>query len=316
MRQPTAVYQNILMDSLRWHEFPFRDGDIVISTPPKCGTTWTQMICALLIFGSTDFPRPLDEMSRWPDLLTSRYEDLVAELAAQPHRRFLKTHVPLDGLPLLDGVTYVCVGRDPRDAAISWDNHIENTNFEVLIGKRVAAVGTDGLAGPSPDGEPERPAGLPDRLDSAYDRFWAWVDNYDVLVGLPAMLHHLATFWEVRHLPNVLLWHYDEMKADLDGTMRQLAARIGVEVPEESWPELVRAARFDQMRSRSDELTPDSAIFLDPARFFNRGESGQWRELLDADDLRRYQGRVRELCDPALATWVHRGSIVDGATPA
>jgi hypothetical protein len=270
------------------------------------------MICALLIFQSTDFPRPLDVMSLWPDLLTRRYDDVVTELAAQPHRRFLKTHVPLDGLPLRDEVGYICVGRDPRDAAISWDNHIENTNFEVLMGKRVAAVGTDGLAGPTPDGEFERPAGLPDRVDSAYDRFWAWVDNHDVLVGLPAMLHHLDTFWQTRHLPNVLLLHYDEMRADLDGSMRQVAAWLGIEVPEQRWPELVEAARFDQMRRRSTELTPDSGIFHDPARFFNRGESGQWRELLNADDLRRYRDRVRGLASPELATWVHRSSITEG----
>ena len=26
------------------------DGDIIVSTSPKCGTTWAQMLCALLIF--------------------------------------------------------------------------------------------------------------------------------------------------------------------------------------------------------------------------------------------------------------------------
>ena len=42
-------------DSGRWSGFPFRDGDIVISTRSKSGTTWMQMICALLIF-QTDGP--------------------------------------------------------------------------------------------------------------------------------------------------------------------------------------------------------------------------------------------------------------------
>ncbi|MDW5326222.1 sulfotransferase domain-containing protein [Plantactinospora sp. KLBMP9567] len=312
MPQPTALYQNVLMDSTRWHDFPFRDGDIVISTPPKCGTTWMQMICALLVFQSTDFPRPLDAVSLWPDLLTRRHEENLAVLAAQSHRRFLKTHIPLDGLPYLDQVEYVCVGRDPRDAAISWDNHIENTDFAVLMGRRVAAVGAEGLAGPGPDGEPERPAGLPERLDSAHDRFWAWIDNYDVLVGLAAMVHHLDTFWRARHLPNVTLLHYDEMKADLDGTMRRLAARFGVEVAEERWPDLVRAARFDQMRGRSRELTPDLAIWYDPTRFFHRGETGQWRELLDADGERRYRDKVQGLgVDPDLVRWIHQGGPLD-----
>src|SRR5262249_38699700 len=43
----------------RWEGFEFRPGDIVISTPKKCGTTWTQMLCALLIFDGPVF------RSRW-----------------------------------------------------------------------------------------------------------------------------------------------------------------------------------------------------------------------------------------------------------
>ena len=32
----------------RYASFPFQEGDIIICTPPKSGTTWVQMICALL----------------------------------------------------------------------------------------------------------------------------------------------------------------------------------------------------------------------------------------------------------------------------
>ena len=44
---------------------------------------------------------------------------VMADLDEQPHRRFIKSHSPLDGLPYEEAVTYVCVGRDPRDVAIS-----------------------------------------------------------------------------------------------------------------------------------------------------------------------------------------------------
>ena len=46
-------------DSARWLEFEFRAGDIVISTRSKSGTTWMQMICALLVFQTPDLPAPL-----------------------------------------------------------------------------------------------------------------------------------------------------------------------------------------------------------------------------------------------------------------
>ena len=301
MRLPIAHYQNILTDSARWDDIELRDGDIVISPPPKCGTTWTQMICALLIFQSTDFPRPLDAMSLWPDYLIHPREEVVAELAAQRHRRFMKTHTPLDGLPYDEKVTYICVARDPRDAAISWDNHLANTDFPTLMQLRAAAVGAE-------EGGP--PAPLPEPPESARDRFWLWVDSSEDVIGLPSMLHHFSTFWQMRDQPNVVLLHYQEMTEDLDGTMRRLAARLGIEVPEEKWPELVRAASFGEMRSRADELAPEAQIYIDRKEFFHRGTSGQWRELLGPDDLRRYQEKVQKLADPELVDWVHGGKIL------
>jgi hypothetical protein len=72
-------------------------GDIVISTPKKCGTTWTQMLCALLIFDGAHFPKPLEQLSPWLDMRNRPIEDVRAALARQTHRRFIKTHTPLDG---------------------------------------------------------------------------------------------------------------------------------------------------------------------------------------------------------------------------
>ncbi|WP_244366593.1 sulfotransferase domain-containing protein [Micromonospora echinofusca] len=288
------------MDSGRWEGFPFREGDIVVSTPAKCGTTWTQTICALLIFQTPELPAPLDDLTYWLDLLTRSRDDIFAFYEAQRHRRFIKTHTPFDGLPIHDGVTYVAVGRDPRDVAISWDAHSQNVaqeTFEAML-----------AAGGNPAQEPAGTAPAP--AESAYNRFWAWLEDTNVQVGLPSMLHHLSGFWAERERPNVLLLHYDDLKSDLEGQMRFLAGRLGIEVPESRWPDLVRAATFDSMRGRAEALTPVTAMWNDPKRFFNRGVSGQWRDLLDEDDLRRYENRVAKLAEPDLIDWLHRGPIV------
>src|SRR5690349_4032189 len=112
-------YRSSDEDSARWLGFPPRPGDIVISTRSKSGTTWMQMICALLIFQTPDLPAPLAELSPWLDWLTSPADEVYAELAAQPHRRFIKTHTPLDGVPLHEQCTYVVVARHPLDMAVS-----------------------------------------------------------------------------------------------------------------------------------------------------------------------------------------------------
>ena len=112
------------------------------------------MICALSCSRPTTFEQPLDLISPWLDMLTRERDDVVADLDAQTHRRFIKTHTPFDGLPYDDRVTYIGVGRDPRDVALSWDNHMANMDFEAMFGARDAAVGLDDLAELFPDGPP------------------------------------------------------------------------------------------------------------------------------------------------------------------
>src|SRR6187455_2669747 len=76
-------YHSLITDSARWEGFAFREGDIVISTPPKCGTTWTQMICALLIFQTPELTLPLDTLSPWIDMVTRARTEVFADLQAQ-----------------------------------------------------------------------------------------------------------------------------------------------------------------------------------------------------------------------------------------
>ena len=116
---PPVRYQSYEEDSARWAGFPFRDGDIVISTRSKSGTTWMQMICALLVFQTPRLPAPLGELSPWLDWQTVPREELFARLAAQPHRRIIKSHTPLDGIPADPRATYIVVARHPLDMAVS-----------------------------------------------------------------------------------------------------------------------------------------------------------------------------------------------------
>lgn len=119
-------YQSSEEDSARWIGFPFRSGDIVISTRSRSGTTWVQMICALLIFQRAVLPEPLAHLSPWLDWLIRPHEEVVAQLAAQQHRRFIKTHTPLDGVPVDGRATYLVTGRHPLDMAVSLYHQGEN----------------------------------------------------------------------------------------------------------------------------------------------------------------------------------------------
>ena len=298
-------YRNIVMDNVRWDGFQFRDGDIIISTPAKCGTTWLQTICAFLVFGTTDLPAPVDMLSPWLDQSLRPLDEVVADLTAQNHRRFIKSHTPLDGLPWDDRVTYITVGRDPRDVALSWDNHMSNLDFNALIELRGKAVGNEDLA--------ELMGELPPPLPELSERFWAWMgDPSTNLGGLATEVHHLRTFWDVRDKPNVILLHYGELKADLERQMRALAAKLGLDIDEAQWPSLAKAATFDEMKKNAAAVGPNQSenIWLDRDRFFHKGTNGQWRDVLVTDeDRQRYAARIAELTDAAFSDWLHQGAL-------
>jgi hypothetical protein len=264
-----------------------------------------QMICAVLIFGDPSLPRPLTELSPWLDIQTDTISNVFARLAAQRHRRFIKTHTPLDGLPFDERVTYICVGRDPRDAAISSDNHLNNMNREVLVTAREAVVGSD-------DPLPVIAGSATSPSEDPIERFWRWVEE-DAMPneGLELLLHHLGTFWDRQQATNVVLAHYADLQADLEGEMRRLAGLLELVIDEDMWPGLLAEARFDRMRDRADLLAPQvtmDGLWHDASSFFNRGTSGQWRTLLGPNELDRYEARVRELATPDLAAWAHGGS--------
>jgi aryl sulfotransferase len=301
-------YHNFVWDSARWEGFEQRPGDIVISTPPKCGTTWTQMLCALLIFDGPRFPAPLDELSPWLDWLTQPIEEVRAIYAAQRHRRFIKTHTPLDGLPLRDDVTYVVVGRDPRDVAISMEHHLANTDFERFFELRARTVGTE-----------EAPPAPPQVSDDPAERFRAFVEGGEggPLTSLETVLHHLDTAWQRRGAPNVALFHYADYRADLPGEMLRLARVLGIPLGADRAADLAAEAGLERMRERADEVVPGASLgqWKDTAAFLRAGATGEWRSRTDEADLRRYQERVAALVSPDLADWAHHGRLASGVDP-
>jgi aryl sulfotransferase len=80
--KPTRVYQNHHLDSTRWAGFKPRAGDVVITTPYKCGTTWMQQIVASLVL--------------WPGRVTGRLGDISPWLEARFHGPVEQIHAELE----------------------------------------------------------------------------------------------------------------------------------------------------------------------------------------------------------------------------
>lgn len=301
-----ALFKNFVWNSERWEGFAFRPDDIVISTPPKCGTTWMQMQVALLLFRTPDLPAPLATLSPWLEMNLRPLDEVRADLDAQTHRRFIKTHNALSGLPWDERVTYLHVARDPRDVALSWDDHMANMDKDPLVTARMSAVGLDDLAELGLDGAP------PPTPEDPAERFWRWMEGDSSGSG-EAMLGHLVqvcrSFWDRRHEPNVHLFHYGDLQRDLGREMARLAGALGVEPPTD---ELVEAARFEQMKARADQLAPntDTQLWHSNQQFFQKARAGEWRSLIDEADLPRYEAALDAfVVEDELRRWLHDGSL-------
>ena len=296
---PPYRYQSHDEDSARWLSFRFRPGDIVISTRRRTGTTWMQVICGLLIFHLPELPAPLWHLSPWLDHLVVPADVVYARLAEQPHRRFIKTHTPLDGLPQDPRVTYIVTARHPLDTFVSFRRQIDNMDrakMQQLTGQAIA----------------------PETSETLHDGMLRWIEeDADPRAqpdSLPGMMHHFAGAWEKRYEPNVVLVHYDDLCADLEGQMRAIAWRLGIAVPERAWLALTSAASFQGMKNHSDRLIPATqGIFRDTASFFSRGTSGAASEILSDEEMARYHARAAELAPPDMLTWLHSPSSLKSA---
>ena len=294
------VYQNHHLDSTRWDTVRLRDDDIVISTSYKAGTTWMQTIVANLLYPSGDIPGAITEISAWVDMRVEPLADVLAGIEAQTHRRFLKTHLALDGLPYTRNVKYIVVGRDPRDVFMSLYNHYSNHTPEMHV--RINEV--PGRVGPP---LPHCPQDINWLWRQWISFGWfAWEND-----GWPywSHLHHAKAWWAHRHLPNILFVHYNDLKTDLEGEIRRVAEYLGIDVPLRDWPRVVDAATFTTMKKNAEAIMPSGGdSFIGGARqFIYKGTNERWRGVLSEAELALYPLAMERTLTPEAAAWLERG---------
>lgn len=282
----TTVYKGPITDTSRWENFRHRPDDVFICTPPKCGTTWTQAIVAMLVFGTPEHGQQPGNVSPWIDANFAPIDEYLAQIEQQDHRRFIKTHTPMDGIPYFPECTYLVVCRDPRDMFFSLLNHRDNMADEALAG-----------------------AIMPYRED-VWDR---WVegsldpDNFDIQ-SIETPTHFLKTYWAQRDLPNVHFMHYYDMKQDLRRHMAKVAALLGVTLDDAMLDAMTAAATFENMQAKGDQFAPGTGTgqWKKDASFFATGTNAQWKGRLDDAQLARFDARIGELLDDEQRAWLLR----------
>jgi len=280
-----------LLDSTQWNDFEFRYGDVVVNTYGKSGTTWTQAILVQLLHGAPEAPR-VNNICRWIDCGFGQ-EGRLEAVAAQTHRRILKSHLPIDAMGTSPKAKYIHVSRDGRDVAWSTHNHLFNSvdGFYEMLNSSPNAAGLP----------LERPT------EDLRTYFHEWLetsafmgaDFFDVTRG----------WWEVRDLPNVYLLHYQNLKDDLAGQVRRLADFLETELDAALLDKVLEHVSFDHMKKHADEMFPDLPLKGGGRDFINKGTNGRWREILTAEDNIEYEARALAELGADCAHWVATGEI-------
>lgn len=290
--QKKREFHNHHFDSTIWNGFNFRDDDIVIATYAKSGTTWLQQIVSQLIFNGQE-DMEVAEMSPWLDLRIPPKEVKLPEVEKQEHRRFLKTHLPVDALVFSPKAKYIYIGRDGRDVVWSMYNHHANANefwYQALND-------TPGRVGPPI----EKPT------EDIVQYFHEWLDGD----GYPfwPFWENIRTWWQIRNLPNVHLINFGKLKEDMPGEIKKVADFLNIEIDPAKWDAILEHCSFDYMKKHSIKSVPLGGAFWDGGSdtFINKGVNGRWKDTLSEEDSERYEKMCIENLGADCAAWLNTG---------
>lgn len=281
------VYRGKVTEPERWEAVVPRVGDVILATPAKSGTTWTQAMIAMLLNGTTALPEPLGVMSPWIESNFSQLEDDLAALARQSGRRVIKSHSPADGWPVWEGVPVVTVFRHPMEVFLSIRKHIANS-------RRLD----------------EHPMLKP--LDEALSYFLEKPFDADEIDQdcLANLVHFFTETALSDRLPQKLVLNYAAIARDHAGTVGRLDAFLGTDASHDLMEAITRATGFGAMKAKAADFAPEaaSAIWRDDAAFFAEGRSGGWEATLTTDQIARYEARFAELLpDSRHRRWIETG---------
>ena len=258
--------------------FEARAGDIFICTYPKCGTTWMQQICHLLVHNGEQGDTTMYATAPWLECLCAApilhereaNNYTMEQLAAMPRDRprFFKSHANFQFLPRgskagatgSEGVKVIVVSRNPKDTCVSmWHHAREKPEFNLAGG--APRPGSD---------DPPAPTPVCDDFEEFVQLFLAgkaecgsWFD------------HTLEWYAASLSDPNILFLKYEDMIADPAEAISKVAAFIGCGNSSEVIAKAVEASSMKNMRQTS-------GIYAGNIR---KGGVGNWRKKIIENSL-------------------------------
>lgn len=257
----------VVEDSLKYVAKP---DDLFIVTFPKCGTTWTQQIVALILHNGE-----LSEGQVFKACPFLEYQGReIVESMKQPFA--IKTHLNYDIQPKHSTAKYIFVLRNPKDAAVSFYHH--HFLFPGYIGEGVTF-------------SEYLPYFL--RGEQQYGDYYDWV----------------LSWWPHRNDRNVFFLLYEDMKSDIKSNILKIASFIGKEYEEKLLENnekilekiIERSSLKSMQKEVNDEMKRSFAesgtTTKEEIAFVRKGIIGDWKNHFTVSENELFEQHFHERVD-------------------
>jgi len=231
-----------------------RPDDIFLVTFPKSGTTMMQMMLHQMTTNGEMDFSHINSISPWFE--RHLLAGRIEWFEKLPSPRFFKSHMLYEKTPLHGKLIYMV--RDVRDVAVSAYYH-----------QRVFMHRQGDVA--------------------------SFVDDFlDDRVGFGSWFEHVESWWLHRNDPNVLFLRYEEVVADLAGTVRKVAGFCSIPLDEAELPRIVERCSFEYMKKHNDKFDPrlHSTYVGD---FIRSGKAGEGHVSFTPEQNRRLAEQMDKL---------------------
>mmetsp|Transcript_1392 Transcript_1392/g.3801 ORF Transcript_1392/g.3801 Transcript_1392/m.3801 type:complete len:390 (-) Transcript_1392:67-1236(-) len=273
------------LEDLR-QNFTLRGSDIVVSTYPRCGTTWMQKILLLLLSeGDESQAKDFRVQSPWIECVTCLHRLGITDFAgkamsvqelmawdgkiddASPAvpRRVFKTHAPVQLLPWRGGLAgcggakVVVVVRNPKDTCVSRFHHARDLAAFQYRGDFRHFV-TELF--------------LPGRVGSGC--FWAWHAGWEKAAA--------------EHPETVVLVSYEELVRDFEGTVRRVSQFLEIPVSDSCLADVKDKVALSVMKKQQTDMNKELEARGLPSKkdHVRAGKVGSWRDVIDGALLQEF----------------------------
>jgi hypothetical protein len=262
-----------LHDPYALANFTPRPTDVLITTAPKAGTTWMQQILHQLRSGGDENFRSIYDVVPWLEFPQEgrSWEQVLEDYEKIPDPRIFKTHCTWSQTPGTDVAMIILTSRDPRDCCVSFYHHVMDLTDEA-----------------------RRQTGIkqPQSFDEFFDR---WMD-------FAAWFRNVQSWWPHFHDDNVLWLRYEDLKLDLGSGINQILDFLGWQVTPEQMPGILEYCSFNWMKNHAERFTRHSASAepaFRPGGFIRKGQSGDYKNLLQQRHVDRIMAKATEMLEPA-----------------